>query len=323
MTESDFSKLNQAKNFDEYYNRFIKVKEDEYEAKRLISNHLVFVRLIAVIIIFLISIGFLYFISPNFIDLFIKTLSTSRNNSDFFVAGFFAITLLGCYIMAPHLKFSQDVKSDLLPIIIRYFGEHFYYNAEFDKDFASKQINQFELFSSYNSSHFEDLIVGNVNKTGIQMFEANLKQKQGKRTYEIFDGLVVIVEANKIFNGRTIIKKDSFLKTGKYERVSLEDPSFEKYFDVRSTDQIEARFLLSTSFMQRLLDLGAMFENKIECSFFDKKLLIAIASSENRFEPVSGFKEINFYDSAKKIVTQIATIIEIIEILKLDEKTGL
>lgn len=90
---------------------------------------------------------------------------------------------------------------------------------------------------------------------------------------------------NKRFSGKTIVRKDStpignFLSglTTKLERVTLEDPIFERQFEVYSNDQVEARYLLTTSFMERLLELSALYDNKIECCFYDDNLLLKIPS---------------------------------------------
>ena len=82
---------------------------------------------------------------------------------------------------------------------------------------------------------------------------------------------------NKSFNGKTIVRKDIglignwFRKTfTSLENVKLEDPTFEKRFEVFSDDQIEARYLLTVTFMERLTQLAETFGGKtIQCCFFN------------------------------------------------------
>ena len=71
---------------------------------------------------------------------------------------------------------------------------------------------------------------------------------------------MVHLAMNKTFKGTTIIKRDrgkvaNFFrsKMSGLESVKLEDPKFEKLFDVYGNDQIEARYLLTPSFMERPL----------------------------------------------------------------------
>lgn len=65
---------------------------------------------------------------------------------------------------------------------------------------------------------------------------------------------------NKKFEGKTVVLKDSgwlnlFKKIGRPERVKLEDVSFERQFEVFSDNQIEARYLLTTAFMERMSEV--------------------------------------------------------------------
>jgi len=110
----------------------------------------------------------------------------------------------------------------------------------------------------------------------------------------------------------------------KLDRVNLEDPCFSKRFDVFSSDQIEARYLITTSFMERFYNLKTTFgANKIKCSFFDDVLMIAIHTNKNLFEICSLFKSLKDPSSIKECYKEINSIYELIESLKLDEKTGL
>ncbi len=144
---------------------------------------------------------------------------------------------------------------------------------------------------------------------------------------------------NKNFNGQTIVLKDrgmigSFLTIQKngnwikpeffaFEKVKLEDPVFEKIFNVYSTDQIEARYLLTTAFMERLITLTEIFKNNpIECSFYDDHLLITI-QCKNLFTPGPINKSEDFIDDSKILLKSINTIFEIIDILKLDQNIGM
>ena len=72
----------------------------------------------------------------------------------------------------------------------------------------------------------------------------------------------------KDFQGHTTVLRNSLFKLSfSGSRVKLENPDFEKTFDVYSTDQIEARYLLSPSMMERLLALDREFNKNITISF--------------------------------------------------------
>ncbi|MGM8892158.1 DUF3137 domain-containing protein, partial [Psychrobacter sp. 1Y1] len=105
--------------------------------------------------------------------------------------------------------------------------------------------------------------------------------------------------------------------------VKLEDPIFEKQFDVFSTDQIEARYLLTVTFMERLQALSASFDNKIQCAFYQNKLLIMLGSKDNRFEMASIFKAATFEYEFSQINKEMKQLFAIVDVLQLDQSTGL
>ena len=78
--------------------------------------------------------------------------------------------------------------------------------------------------------------------------------------------------------------------SGSAEPVSythLEDPAFEKLFAVYATDQVEARYLLSPSLMERLVASRQKLDAKVQAAFMDDHVILAIPDAYNRFEPPS------------------------------------
>jgi len=64
--------------------------------------------------------------------------------------------------------------------------------------------------------------------------------------------------------------------TARGELIKLEDPEFEKEFCVYGINQIESRYIFSTSLMHRILEFKRKWNTKIYLSFVDSKLYIAI-----------------------------------------------
>ena len=65
----------------------------------------------------------------------------------------------------------------------------------------------------------------------------------------------------------------------------MENAEFEKEFVVYSNDQVEARYILSTSMVQRILDLRKNYNTKVYLSFINSKVFLAFENSGNLFEP--------------------------------------
>jgi hypothetical protein len=101
--------------------------------------------------------------------------------------------------------------------------------------------------------------------------------------------------------------------------VKMDDPNFEKEFVVYSTDQIEARYILSNSLMQKLLLFKQKSKHPVYISFVGNHIHIAIYYDKDLFEP-SIFHSLLEYKIAMEYVKTLHTAIGIVEELKLNQK---
>ncbi|MGZ8187566.1 MAG: DUF3137 domain-containing protein [Methylosarcina sp.] len=152
----------------------------------------------------------------------------------------------------------------------------------------------------------DDLVEGALGATHCRFSELHHQEKKEstdskgrKRTYwvTVFKGIFFIADFNKHLSGRTYIVPDAgmnLLGIGKLfekwrfdrgELVELENPEFEKLFTVYGTDQVEARYILSPSLMDRLVNFRRKANTRLHISFIDSNLYLAIALNKNLFEP--------------------------------------
>lgn len=243
-----------------------------------------------------------------------------------------ALMGIGYWAGAPARNYGLSVKKQIFPIVFRFLGDRFHYQT--DSPIQSQTLIPFGLLPPHDISHYEDYIAGIHGETILSVTEATLKRRvrtqKTTREVQVFHGLFILFEIKKPFLGKTLIKKDSGSlgnwltdKFNKLESIKLEDPRFEKIFEVYSTDQIEARYILTPSFMERLIDLSSLFKNKIECSFLDRQILLKIPCSQNKFEVSSIFQTINFENDALHIIKEMHIIFDIIDTLKLNHDTGI
>jgi len=113
-------------------------------------------------------------------------------------------------------------------------------------------------------------------------------------------------------------------KFQKFQNVSLEDTVFSKKFYVEAQDQIEARYILTTSFMERLNNLQTIYGSRNYYIDFDNnQVTFAFPTNKDLFEignlytPLTNSKHIdNFFN-------EITAITDMIDYFKLNERTGL
>ncbi len=100
---------------------------------------------------------------------------------------------------------------------------------------------------------------------------------------------------------------------GKLSEVVLADPLFRRKWDVVSNDQIEARVVLTPRFMERIKAVKTYFHgNRIDCSFFDDKILLAVYTTKDMFETTSLFSSSLKYHKVYEVVTQMYSVFSVI-----------
>lgn len=108
------------------------------------------------------------------------------------------------------------------------------------------------------------------------------------------------------------------------EKVNLESTELSKNYQAFSYDQVEARYLLTTSFIDRFLSVGKAFNSKsLRCAFVGNKIILAIPSFKDSFEIGSLFFPLSNPKAIRSFFNQIASILYLVEYFKLDEKTNI
>jgi len=121
-----------------------------------------------------------------------------------------------------------------------------------------------------------------------------------------------------------IIKFYQNKRTEKLNKITLEDPVFNRKYNAYSSDEIEGRYLLTTAFMERFKNLHTAFgTSRAKCSFYDDRIMFSISTRKNLFEIGSLFFPVNNPKQINVFLKEISAIYELIDYFKLDERTGL
>ena len=127
--------------------------------------------------------------------------------------------------------------------------------------------------------------------------------------------------------------KNMSKKPRKLEEVKLEDAEFNNIFDIYSDNQVEARYLLTPSFMERLkmismvmlvMDIHCVFKDGYITLFLGNPIMIDQTSDRGFFELEPGYKETLYNKEVyKRVFIELLTIFDFIQYFKLDQKIGL
>ncbi len=245
----------------------------------------------------------------------------------FIMMGGFGIAALWYYFIdKENKKFGRLFKMKVMvPSLLKRFPDMSYQEKGISEEhFLKSELYKRNKVDRYSS---EDEFSGIHGKTKFRFSEVHVEQESsnsdgGSSYTTVFQGVFMIADFNKSLNGttRVIQGSDNFLKkiVNRKTQVALEYPDFENIFNTYSDDQIEARYILSTAMMERILNLQAKWREELRISFIRDHVFIAINHKQNLFEP-NMKQEINL-DQVKRIHEEVEMCLGIIDALDLNTR---
>lgn len=228
-----------------------------------------------------------------------------------------------------------DFKSLVIGKIVRFIGEDLSYNPT---GYISKSTFILSNIFTTKPNRYkgDDLVSGRIGATRIQFSELNAVHESGsgknKHQTTVFRGIFFIGDFNKHFIGQTVVLPDTAQKLfGRFGQklqslnvlrgklIKLEDPEFESHFVVYGSDQVEARYILSTSLMARITDFKKKTGKRIYLSFIGSMVFVAVSYTRNLFEPKL-FKTLLDFGPIRQYYEDLALVIGIVDDLNLNTR---
>ena len=134
--------------------------------------------------------------------------------------------------------------------------------------------------------------------------------------YMDFDGNVLICELAKKTSGKTIVVSRELNAKIFGEKEMMDDVDFMRDFRVFADDKVEARYLLTPAFMERLREINRETSGEFSLSavFMDKRLYLFLKGAPDLFETTL-FNRPASIELAREYQTQIRKILSLIETL--------
>ncbi|RZL62100.1 MAG: DUF3137 domain-containing protein [Pedobacter sp.] len=173
----------------------------------------------------------------------------------------------------------------------------------------------------------EDLVYGEIGKTTVHFAEVRAQfLVEGKPNY-IFDGILFCASFNKHFDGLTLVRPRQYTSglskwvsqnlLNNAKAVYLENENFNRTFFTQASDQVEARYILTPSLMEKLLVLNQYANSTISVSFVWSNVYIAFPLNHNYFEaPI--FKSLLNADILEKDLNILRLMRNVVEELDLN-----
>lgn len=231
------------------------------------------------------------------------------------------------------LNFKKRFKLELLEPTIKFISEDLeYIPHKFipPSNFRASKLFRFPI-ASYTG---DDYVHGKIDQTVFHFSELfveqrNKKSNSGKSV--AFGGLFFVADFHKNFNGGTYLIPNkakyrlNWLRKNKTnmhkeKRVYLENSALSRYFLCFADDDITARYILSSSMMESILEFKKKRpRNDIHISFNYNHVFVAIDHPNDLFEP-SFNNSIYSESSLHAYFEEIQLVVQLIEKLKLNQR---
>jgi hypothetical protein len=228
-----------------------------------------------------------------------------------------------------YLKFRQEYKTAIVKKVVQFINPKYLYDA--NKHISLNDFMMSKLGSKkINKTVGDDYVCGKIDKTVfefselIAQYEWEDTDQDGKKVMRVedhFNGLFFLADFNKHIQGETFVMPDtverllgkfgqSIQKSSKGELVKLENPEFEKLFAVFSTNQTEARYILTPAIMEGMVKIRKEVGANCYFSFIGERVYCGIEFNKALFE-ASITRSVRFADVEfmHSLFTLIETII--------------
>ena len=220
--------------------------------------------------------------------------------------------------------FESKIKEGIMPIVCSCFDNLTWSEILCEDGYIIKESG---VVPNFTSEIYDDIFTGSHRDVGIKIIESEFEIGSGKSRRTVFKGAVVMLEMNKSFLSHTVITPNTMLHSVPVvglRHTVLEDTNFEKKYDVFTNDEVDARYLITPTFMERLKDMQTAFKaDKVRCAFYNDCFFVALSSNKDLFSLCSLIKPVDDSQQYFQMFEEILSIMKLIDHFKLDQKTGL
>lgn len=207
---------------------------------------------------------------------------------------------LCAWAYAPRGKAIRQTKEGINTALARALGVD--YSHATGPGHGFERAKGFAMVPGYTRASYEDMWRGAIAGRAFSLHEAHLEQKRssGKNTryVTVFRGPVMTIAADRAFHGVTLVERSGRHKRfglfGEKEELTLDErvmarvdmvhPGFEDEFTIYATDQVEARYLVHPTYVERMIALEQAFAGqKIRTLFKDGEITVVLEAA-NMFE---------------------------------------
>lgn len=225
-------------------------------------------------------------------------------------------------------KYHTNFKNNVVRKIVEAINPKFAYDP--NRHISIDSFVQSRMFTQQADRYSgDDYVTGQIELTDFEFSEFKAEYKtetvqDGKRRtqwHTIFNGIFFHAEFNKHIESETFIEPDTSERllgkfgqklqfSSKGKLVKLENQQFEKLFAVYSTNQTEARYILTPTMMEAMVNIQTKIGKKLYVSFVGNRVYCGVCFNKSLFEPRVLQSGVRFADA--EFMYNIFSLIELL-----------
>jgi hypothetical protein len=228
----------------------------------------------------------------------------------------------GGYVLAASKlgsEYRRKYKDQVLPKLAARFDPALGYRQPMGLDL--ERLRRHRIFREFDAATADDEVVGAYRGLPLSIVELQLTHGSGDDRRTVFDGLLTEVTLPRGLRGVTAVIADSGMfgnlrdrfQSAGCERVRLEDPRFEKAYEVYGSDQIGARALLTPAFIERFMALELHGFGRSMALAEDNRLMLVMPKTGGKdlFEPPSFSQPAGSRKALVELSDDIAAVLKV------------
>jgi hypothetical protein len=204
-----------------------------------------------------------------------------------------------------------------------------------------EELKSFVVTPYFNELISNDVLFFKLNNVDVQVYEVTLNEainreldgKKQKFREQVFKGIAVVTNVKKNFKGNIVIRPNKINTIFKSSHpadylndIELESEEFNQFFKVKADNQVVARYIITPSFMQKLINIVSNTNMKhisgeIMLGFSNQKLLILIPTKEGFINYDSVFDKIYLDLIIYELLNDFKSIKYLLEELEISNKS--
>lgn len=158
---------------------------------------------------------------------------------------------------------------------------------------AQQVFDEPGIFSTRGGFESDDRVRGTIGQTPFEAADVNRSYSTGgknSRTIVVFRGLFFHLDFNKTLRGVTLVdprsgSRESIGDRSDLTTVMLENTAFDAQFTVHTSDEVEARYILTPAMMERILALQTRTDRPLFLAFKNNRAYLGVHYGRALFEP--------------------------------------